>query len=62
MILLAVGVLGDAETDKTGGVNANLWAGLVLFVVGAGFLVWVRWRPVVVEEDAGSRTESPAPE
>lgn len=48
LILLVYGVLGDADTDKTGGVNANLWAGLGLLVVGGGFLVWVRMRPIVV--------------
>ena len=30
LIILLVGIFGDAEEDKTGGVNANLWAGLVL--------------------------------
>jgi hypothetical protein len=50
VILLAVGVFGDAETDKTGGVNANLWAGLVLLAVGLGFLAWARLRPIVVPE------------
>lgn len=50
VILLVVGLVGDAETDKTGGVNANAWAGLALLVVGAGFLVWARLRPIVVPE------------
>ncbi len=48
VILLAVGLLGDAQTDKTGGVNANLWAGLGLLVVGIAFLTWARLRPIVV--------------
>jgi hypothetical protein len=26
LIILLVGIFGDAEEDKTGGVNANLWA------------------------------------
>src|SRR5215207_10132923 len=50
VILLVVGLVGDAESDKTGGVNANLWAGLALLVVGAGFLVWARLRPILVPE------------
>jgi hypothetical protein len=33
---------------KTGGVNANLWAGLVMVVVAAGFAAWSRIRPIVV--------------
>lgn len=48
LILLLTGIFGDKELDKTGGVNANLWAGLVMLAVGIGFLVWARLRPVVV--------------
>jgi len=50
VILLLMGLFGDPETDKTGGVNANLWAGIVLLVVGVGFMAWARLRPVVVPE------------
>ncbi len=50
LILLAMGLFGDAETDKTGGVNANLWAGLALLAVGLGFLAWARLKPVLVPE------------
>jgi hypothetical protein len=52
VILTLVGLFGDEEADKTGGVNANLWAGLVLLVGGIAFLVWARLRPVTVPEDA----------
>jgi hypothetical protein len=51
VILLLLGIFGDTEEDKTGGVNANLWAGLVLLAASAIFLVWARLRPVVVPED-----------
>ncbi len=50
VILTVMGVFGDPETDKTGDVNANLWAGLALLVVGAVFVVWARLRPVVVPD------------
>ncbi len=50
VILLAMGLFGDPETDKTGGVNANLYAGIVLLVVGVVFMAWARLRPVVVPE------------
>jgi hypothetical protein len=53
VILVAVGLFGDAETDKTGGVNANLWAGVALLVVGGGFLLWARLRPILVPETTG---------
>ncbi len=50
LILLVMGLFGDPETDKTGGPNANLWAGLALAVVAVLFLVWWRVRPIVVAE------------
>jgi hypothetical protein len=51
VIILLVGLFGDTEPEKTGGVNANLWAGLALLVVGVAFLAWARLRPVVVPDD-----------
>jgi hypothetical protein len=54
LILVAVGLFGDAETDKTGGVNANLWAGVALLVVGGGFLLWARLKPLLVPETASA--------
>ncbi len=50
VILTLMGLFGDPETDKTGGVNANLWAGLALLAVGVIFSGWARLRPIVVEE------------
>jgi hypothetical protein len=51
LIILLVGLFGDAEEDKTGGVNANLWAGLALLAAGAIFAAWAWLRPVVVPDD-----------
>jgi hypothetical protein len=51
VILLLMGIFGDKESDKTGDINANLWSGLVLAIVGAIFLVWAKVRPVVVDEE-----------
>lgn len=48
VILVVTGLVADADTDKTGGVNANLWAGVALLVVGGGFLAWARLRPLLV--------------
>ncbi|GAB3775871.1 hypothetical protein FB382_004254 [Nocardioides ginsengisegetis] len=50
VILLGMGIFGDTETDKTGGINANLWAGLILLATGVGFLAWARLKPVVVPD------------
>ena len=54
VILTLMGIFGDEEGEKTGDVNANLWAGIVMLVIGAGFLIWARVRPVVVPEHVGS--------
>lgn len=50
VILTLMGIFGDPETDKTGGPNANLWAGLIMLAFGIGFLAWARLRPVLVPE------------
>lgn len=50
---LVVTVLGlfftsDEDLAKADGLNVNLWTGVGLLVVAAGFLLWVRLRPLVV--------------
>ena len=62
-ILLLMGLVGDPETDKTGGVNANLWGGIVLLVVGLAFIAWARLKPVRVPDDfeAGDNDEEGRP-
>lgn len=63
VVLTLTGLFADAETDKTGGVNANLWAGLALLAVGIFFLVWWRVRPIVVADtdDPDERGDLKAP-
>ena len=57
LILTLMGLFGDEEGDKTGGVNANLWAGLMMLVFGLAFLTWARLRPVTVDLDPGERRD-----
>ncbi|GAA1947189.1 hypothetical protein GCM10009798_02790 [Nocardioides panacihumi] len=52
VILVLMGIFGDEEGKKTGNVNANLWSGLILLVVGLIFIFWAWKRPVVVDEEA----------
>jgi hypothetical protein len=51
IVLVIVGLLADSaqQLAKTGGVNANLWAGIVMAVFGAVLLVWSRLRPVTFD-------------
>ena len=51
VLLLLAGLFMDAEEEKTGGVNANLWTGLALAVAGALFLLWARLKPIIVPPD-----------
>ena len=51
VILLLMGLFADQARDKTGGVNANLWAGLALLVVGGVLTSWALIRPVRVPDD-----------
>jgi hypothetical protein len=55
IVLVIVGITNrdDAQLLKADGVNANLWAGIALIVVAAGFALWTRLRPIVVESHAG---------
>jgi hypothetical protein len=54
VVLVVMGLFATGADDraKTGGVNANLWSGIVMVVVAAAFLLWSRLRPVVVDEAA----------
>ncbi len=59
VILTLMGLFADPETEKTGGINANLYAGLALLVVGVGFIVWSRVKPVVVPDDVPHVEDDP---
>ncbi len=50
VILVLMGIFADPQEGKTGGVNANLWAGIVLLLMSAFFFVWARIKPIVVPE------------
>jgi hypothetical protein len=58
MLLVLYGVIllvtrlvsGDEGGEKSDAVNANLWTGLGLLVVGLVFVAWSRLRPIVVPE------------
>lgn len=59
VILLAMGIFGDQSLDKTGGVNANLYAGIALVVVSAFFIVWARIKPIVVPDHVEPPDDDP---
>jgi hypothetical protein len=46
------------EIDRAGGINANVWVGIVLLVIGVLFIVWARTRPIVVDEEELARDKA----
>jgi hypothetical protein len=50
VVLLVMGLVATSaeDLDRAGGMNINLTTGIALTLVGAGFLLWVRLRPLVV--------------
>lgn len=59
VILTLMGLFADTEEEKTGGVNANLWAGLALLAVAAVFMIWWKLRPIVVPDDIDKDMDRP---
>jgi hypothetical protein len=53
VVLTLLGLFGVSEADleRGDGLNINLWAGLGMLVVGIGFVVWARLRPLAVPAD-----------
>jgi hypothetical protein len=51
IVLTIMGIVGQNADDraKTGDVNANLWAGIVMIVIAVAFALWLRLRPVVID-------------
>jgi len=60
VILLVVGLVDTSqhEIDRAGGINANVWVGIVLLVIGVLFIVWARTRPIVVDEEELARDKA----
>ena len=61
LVLVLVAMFGDTDMDKTGGVNANLWAGLAMLVFAASFALWSRLRPIVVDPGASVSGDDDGP-
>lgn len=67
VVILVVGLVdtSQAELDRAGGANVNLYTGIGLVIVAVAFLLWARLRPTVVAEppsepDPGAAHAGPA--
>lgn len=56
LVIIALVSTTPEQLAKSGGIHLNLWSGIVMLVVAAVFLAWVRLRPGVsaAESDSGS--------
>jgi len=66
IILIITGLVDFTaqEAARTGGVNANLWTGIVMVVVAALFLLWAKLQPITVrvsEDPTGEAEPDIAP-
>jgi len=52
-------VFAVASNDARGDKDDNLWAGLVMLVVGIIFLGWAKLRPIVVAEQRATEKDLP---
>lgn len=62
LILTALGLFAfdDHESALTGGLNANLWAGLAMVAFGVVFLAWAKLAPIrIVVRDNEPGAEEP---
>jgi uncharacterized membrane protein len=52
ILLLVSFTTSEAEKARADGVNANLWVGLALTIVGLLMIAWAVTRPIVIDEEA----------
>lgn len=45
----------NPDTGVAKNAQDNLWAGLVMVIVGVVFFAWAKLRPIVIEESAGEK-------
>ena len=51
LVLMGLFFTSDADKAKTDDINANLWTGLGILLVGIFFVGWARLRPIIVDEE-----------
>lgn len=64
VVLVVMGLVDVTAADlaRTGGVNANLIAGIVMVIFAAIFFLWARLRPVEVPAVAAQTPDSGGPQ
>jgi hypothetical protein len=63
LMLTVYGIVdSQAQVDKAAGVRINLWTGLGMLALGLAFLLWVKLRPLTIEEIVEAQKEDPQEE
>ncbi|MEY2245893.1 hypothetical protein ACN6K9_005874 [Streptomyces sp. SAS_267] len=60
IVTIAGITVSDADLDKAGGININLWTGLGMLALGLFFLAWLWLRPLPVTEPPTEEQSPPA--
>jgi len=55
ILFIAAFFTSDTQKDKADGLNINLYAGIGMIVVSALFILWSRWRPIVVPDEPAAQ-------
>jgi hypothetical protein len=61
VILTIMGLFFETPADiaKAGGINLNLWSGIVMVIVAAGFYAWARTRPLAPPPPSAADDDRP---
>jgi drug/metabolite transporter (DMT)-like permease len=51
LVVVGLGFTSDDDLKKAEGVNINLWAGIAMVVLAAGFAAWATLRPQFADRD-----------
>ncbi|GAA3011878.1 hypothetical protein [Actinokineospora diospyrosa] len=61
LTVMGIAFTTDADLEKAGGVNVNLWMGIGMVVVALLFALWVRVRPLSVPTTEPERESEQEP-
>src|SRR3954447_23511495 len=58
LIFMGLFATSDADLAKTGDINANLWTGFGVLLLGLFFVSWAKLRPIVVDDEEVARDKA----
>lgn len=58
LVFMGLFTTSDEELAKADDLNANLWTGLLILLVGLFFVGWAKLRPIVVDDEQVARDKA----